>query len=135
MSKLRNLPGFGCYALILWVTGAILAGCGGSQPPIGAPSTMPQSSALAAHAGPGKSWMLPETNGDDLLYVAAADVHGAGKIYIFSFPKGKLVGKFNMPSPSGECADQQGDVWIVSPASQKISEYLHGGMTPINTLS
>ena len=39
---------------------AMLAGCGGSQPPIGAPGVMPQSRAIAMHAAGGGSWMLPE---------------------------------------------------------------------------
>jgi hypothetical protein len=28
----------------------LLAGCGGSQPPVGAPGAMPQSRAIATHA-------------------------------------------------------------------------------------
>ena len=38
---------------------ALLAACGGSQPPIGAPGAIPQSPAIAQHATRGKSWMLP----------------------------------------------------------------------------
>ena len=36
------------YALSSCAAAAMLAGCGGSQPPIGAPGAMPQVSALAA---------------------------------------------------------------------------------------
>ena len=32
------------------VASALLVGCGGSQPPIGAPGAMPQLSAIAEHA-------------------------------------------------------------------------------------
>jgi len=32
--------------LLLTTTAALLAGCGGSQPPIGAPGAMPQSGAI-----------------------------------------------------------------------------------------
>jgi len=35
------------YAATLWVASAMLAGCGGSQPAIGAPGAMPAESALA----------------------------------------------------------------------------------------
>jgi hypothetical protein len=42
------------------IMGALLAGCGGSQPPIGAPGAMPQSPASTAHATHGTSWMLPD---------------------------------------------------------------------------
>ena len=52
------------------VAAALLAGCGGSQPPIGAPGAMPQSQAIASHAARGKSWMLPEAAPTELLYVA-----------------------------------------------------------------
>jgi hypothetical protein len=38
----------------------MLAGCGGSQTPIGALGAMPQRRAIATHAERGKSWMLPE---------------------------------------------------------------------------
>ena len=45
-----KVPDFGRYALCSCVAAAMLAGCGGSLPPIGAPGPMPQSSAIAAHA-------------------------------------------------------------------------------------
>jgi hypothetical protein len=47
------------YALSSCIAVALLTGCGGSQPPIGAPGAMPQASAIAMHADRGKSWMLP----------------------------------------------------------------------------
>ena len=47
-------------ALICFAAVALLAGCGGSQPPIGAPGAMPQASALATNAGRGTSWMSAE---------------------------------------------------------------------------
>ncbi|HEY2475816.1 MAG TPA: hypothetical protein VGI19_13585 [Candidatus Cybelea sp.] len=46
--------------LQICATLALLAGCRGSQPPIGAPGATPQTSAAAAHADRGTSWMLPE---------------------------------------------------------------------------
>ncbi len=46
---------------------ALFAGCGRSQPPISAPGAMPQTSAIAMHAGRGQSWMLPEAKNKDLL--------------------------------------------------------------------
>ena len=42
---------FGRMALCSCVAAAMLAGCGGPQPPIGAPAAVPQSRASAAHAG------------------------------------------------------------------------------------
>jgi Lactonase, 7-bladed beta-propeller len=52
-------PDFGRVALSTCVAAAFLADCGGSQPTIGAPDTMPQSAAMATHVAPAKSWMLP----------------------------------------------------------------------------
>jgi hypothetical protein len=43
------------FALSSCVAAAMLAGCGGSQPPIGAPGAMAQTSATAAHADRGTS--------------------------------------------------------------------------------
>ncbi len=39
---------FSRHALTAGIAGALLAGCGSAQPPIGAPGAMPQASALAA---------------------------------------------------------------------------------------
>ncbi len=79
---------FSRYALISCVAVAMLAACGGSQPPIGAPGAIAQASAFAAHAERGKSWMRPEAKSEDLLYVFT----NSSAIYVFSYPKGKLVG-------------------------------------------
>jgi hypothetical protein len=55
-----KLSDFGRCALTCCVgAAAMLAGCGGSQPPIGAPGAIPEASAIAPHAVRGKSWMLP----------------------------------------------------------------------------
>jgi hypothetical protein len=45
----------------------LLAACGGSQPPIGAPRAMPQSPAIATHLDRSRSWMLPEAKSENLL--------------------------------------------------------------------
>jgi hypothetical protein len=59
--------GFGRYALCCCLTATVPAGCGGSQPPIGA-GAMPRTSAAATHADRGGSWMRPEAKPHDLLY-------------------------------------------------------------------
>jgi hypothetical protein len=56
ITKARSITRFA-----LGLAATLLAGCGGSQPPIGAPGAMPQSRAIAAHAGRGGSWMLSKT--------------------------------------------------------------------------
>jgi len=108
---------------------ALLAGCGGSQPPIGAPGAMPQSGAAAQHASHGGSWMLPEATGEDLIYaVVGCDFSTC----VFSYPDGRLVGTLPITG-LGICSDSQGNVFIAG--DSEVTEYAHGGTSPIATLS
>jgi hypothetical protein len=124
---------FGRLALSMGVGVAMLAGCGGSQPPVSATGAMPQSRAIANRAKRGGSWMLPDAKGADLLYVA-----GGYKIVVFSYPKGRHVGNIDgLNVTSGICSDSQGNIFIpvgISPSQSTIYEYAHGGTTPIATL-
>jgi hypothetical protein len=130
------------YALSSCVAAALLAGCGGSQSPIGAPGAMPlsQTSAIATHAGRGGSWMLPEAKGRDLLYVSS-DLYASGKsdVFVFSYPEGKLIGTLTgFSEPAGECVDRKGNVFITDTEASGagyVYEYHHGGTKPIATLS
>lgn len=81
---------FSRHSLCVIAATVLLAGCGAPQPPIGVPGAMPQSPAIAAHAEHGQSWMLPEAKGEDLLYADLSSAN-ADIIYVFSYPKGKLV--------------------------------------------
>jgi hypothetical protein len=116
---------------------ALLAACGGSQPPIGAPGAMAQGHAIAKHIQRSGSWMLPEAKSSDLLYVSATN----GDRYVFTYPRGKLVGTLTgFFGGAGECVDSSGDVFLPSlandsAASSIIYEYAHGGTTPIATLN
>ena len=115
------------YTLAIIATLA-LTGCGTQVAPTGG---APQSATTAAH---GKSWMLPEAKGEDLIYLSAA--HG---VYVYTYPKGKHVGTLTAPDyPAYECADASGDVFITSvagaPSQQGVYEYAHGGSQPINFL-
>ena len=80
--------GLGTYALTGGVSVALLAGCGGSQPPIGALGTIPQTSAIATHADRGKSWMVemsPVAASASFLSVGNDNWnHGNGDIAIFA---------------------------------------------------
>ena len=126
------------YALTSCVAIALLAGCGGSQPPIGAPGATLQSRTIATHADRGKSWMLPEAKSEDLLYAAderAGSKSSPGGVDVFSYPRGKLVGVLlGFDTPMGECVDAAGDVYVTNYGTGNIVEYAHGGSTPINTL-
>jgi hypothetical protein len=120
---------FARYILSSCVAAAMLAGCGGSQPPIGAPGAMPPF-APATHADRGKSWMLPEAKKQPLIYITAT---GSPLVSVFTFA-GRLVGQLNIGSPQGECADKAGDVWIANTGASEMVEYAHGGKKPISTL-
>src|ERR1700722_1611021 len=135
----------------------MLAGCGGSQPPVGTPGAMPQTSAIATHADRGKSWMLPGAKSEklqrqrsqaivastkhlrqDLIYFASPDKNS---VYIYTYPKGAFVGTLTgFISPNGECSDLEGNIFIVAASNQSdtsstIYEFAHGSSAPFATLS
>jgi hypothetical protein len=118
---------FGRYAFSATIAAALLAGCGGSQPPIGGTGTMPQGRAFATHAARGVSWILPEAKSRDLLYAATGD-----NVYVLAYPSGKLMGSLNV-SGSNICSDQNGNVFIPT-NGYVILEYAHGDKYPIQTL-
>ena len=110
------------FALSVCVATVMLAGCGGSQPPIGAPGAMPQSAAR-------------KTSSQDLLY---ADTD-SGMIFVYSLPDGKFEQSFHIGLSSVlECSDAIGDVFVTSPnlsGSGSIYEFAHGGSKPVATLT
>ncbi|MBV8529871.1 MAG: hypothetical protein JO104_01020 [Candidatus Eremiobacteraeota bacterium] len=127
-----------CYALSLGAVVGLLAGCGGSQTPIGAPGAMPQGRAMATHAGRGASWMLPEARNDDLLYVGNDD----REVYAYSYPRMKLVGQLlGIDAVTGGlCVDKNGDVFVTTQTNNSkgptsyVYEFAHGGTNPIASL-
>ena len=127
---------FSRFVAVLCISAAaLLAACGGSQPPIGALGEMPQSRVIATQAKHAGSWTLP-AKGSNLLYVT----DGYENVYVYEYPQGKLVGMLTgFIAPLGECADSNGDVFIVAAASKSYSssviyEYAHGGSNPVKTL-
>ncbi len=122
------------HMLITFAAAAMLAGCGGSQPPIGAAGALPQTSAIAAQAKRGGSWMLPEAKSEDLLYVANGNV---GTLTVYGYRKRNLVGTIDVGpygTETGECVDKTGDVYVTSGSYTDILEFAHGGTEPIATL-
>jgi hypothetical protein len=131
-----RIVGLSRAALGISIAAALLAGCGGSQPPIGAPGSMPQSRAIATHAAHGKSWMLPEAEREPLLYVSAYANH----VYVYSYKTLKPVGKLGFADRlEGICADARGNIWVplFDPASglAKVVKYAHGRTKRLRTLS
>jgi len=120
----------GRYALSSCVATALLAACGGSQPPIGAPGATPQSRAIAMHAERGGSWMLPGTSGQDLIYAT----NGCEGACVMSYPSGDLVSSITLSGDKeGSCSDSAGNVFITN--DTQVVEYAHAGTTPIETLA
>jgi hypothetical protein len=117
------------YTLMLGAGAALLAGCGGSQTPIGVPGAVPQSQVIATHAERGGSWMLAEAKREDLLYVSG----GCQGVCILSYPSGKLVGSFSLQFGLGACTDGKGSVFFAS--GDDLEEFAHGGTAPVATFS
>ena len=114
-----------------YLVAAMLAACGGSQPPIGAPGAMPQSRAIATHAQRGGSWMAPEAE-NRLLYVAAL----SKGVFVYSYPEGALLQSLSgFQNAAAICTANNGNVFIADeiPSASVIYEYPHGGSSPIAT--
>jgi hypothetical protein len=110
---------------------AMLAGCGGSQPPIGPPGTMPQSHVAATHADRSGSWIAQDAKGRDLLYVSNGEY--IGKVFVYTYPSGKKIGTLaSMDGARGLCVDKAGDVFVTFDAFEGGTyEFAHGGQSPI----
>ena len=82
-----------------------LAGCGGSQPPIGAPGAMAQSRAITRQAGKDPvNAAFSRAKNQDLIYAMS----GSGT-YILSYRDGTVVGHFSQTSGyAGLCSDKHG---------------------------
>lgn len=130
------------YALSISVTAGLLAGCGVSQPSIGAPGATPQSPAIATHAERGGSWMQrPKTRvqtqykmSGPLLYItnynaAVNDVtiyHANAKD-----PSPLAVITDGIEFPEGDCVDSAGTLYVANSAGTGwISEYPAGKLKP-----
>ena len=119
----------------------LLASCGGSQPPIGAPGALPQSRAIAQPVSQNK--LLPQSTRSELARGRHSISYGAllyvstrkEGIEVLAFPQGKLVGEIpaNTTVP-GLCSDPNNGHVFVTEGIDKIEEYGYGGTTPIATL-
>jgi len=142
---------FSRYALGSCVAAAMLAGCGGSQPPIGAPGAVPQNTVTLA--GPFRSGLLIRkaslafpalTQGaqrykvtEPLLYVANfgdTDVGGYVTVYdaAVNDPKPLATITNEVTVPAGDCIDGDGTLYVVNDGFNStgwVSEYPLGRTT------
>lgn len=135
----------GKYALSGGVAVALLAGCGGSQLPIGAAGPARPTPVAVARASAQRGWMLQRATSGDLVYASEKVSAYGSAVYVYSYPGGELVGELtDFPSgyyPQGLCTDSSGDVFVTtnqnlkSESQSNIYEYAHGGTSPLATLS
>lgn len=125
--------------LALGLSSVIFTGCGGVQSGSVTPVTVVQSGSQQRSG----SWMLPEAKKETLLYVSLSRVESNGDdIYVFSYPRGKLVGALSLTRyyPRGLCTDRKGNLFVTTwgnstGTNSVIYEYAHGGSQPITTLN
>lgn len=109
---------------------AFLAGCEGAQTT--AQIALPLNNATTALAkSHGHSWMLTEAQSGALIYATG----GCGGTCVISYSDGALVGSLGTGTPnrSGACSDAKGNVFIAGGST--VTEFAHGGTSPINTLN
>ncbi len=115
----RELPVKRPYLLTLVVGVSSIVGCNVAQP---SPAIVPPIAPLRA-----------DLHGRNLLY---ASTLGDKPVYVYTFPRGRLVGILNGPiGPRGMCVDRSSDIFIpfiYIPGG--IYEFAHGGGTPITYL-
>jgi hypothetical protein len=103
---------------------AVLAGCSGSQPPMGAPGSAQQSDTTATHAR-------------GLLYATAIVPSGIG-VDEYTYPRGEYVQQLKpgfFAALVTMCVDAVGILFVVAVAgNSSILEYAHGGSKPIKSL-
>jgi hypothetical protein len=77
--------------------------------------------------------MAPEAKNESLLYVS--DSYN-NDVAVYNYRTGDQVGQLDgFDSPSGQCVDAQGDVWITNYFGGQVVEYAHAGTTPLKTLA
>lgn len=121
---------FGRYMLGGFAFTAMLAGCGGSQPPIGAPGAMPQTRAIATHAERAR---LSDAGGSNDALLYAND--GCSGICIYSYPSGKPAG--SLDGSGGICPAPDGSFYKLTENSSRaivLEHYAHGATQPIETV-
>jgi hypothetical protein len=111
------------YALSIAAATALLAGCDGSQPPIGAPGATQLSRG---------SRIVPQSSGHKSILIYAGGIYGG--VYVYDYFTGKQIGKLKINAGFGGCVGANGDVFI-GQSNATTLEYAHGGTRIINTYS
>lgn len=113
---------------------AVLAGCA-APAGTGVPSAFARTAVAPRTAG-AHSWMAPDAEKIDLLYVSD---YATNDVYAYSYPQGRLRGVLSgvlsgFVYPSGLCADRAGDLFIPDSSNSTVLEYGHGSTKLKTTL-
>ena len=125
------------FALSGCIAAALLAGCGGSQPPIGAPGALPQSREIVTHAQRGGSYKTTPP----LLYVANATYTDDGVNVFRAAGKDRsslVTITDGVEDPTGVCIDSVGTLYVTNDPNSGpgwISEYPLGKTAPTTTIT
>lgn len=114
-------------SLVLLLTGAVMAACGGAVLPVVPASSTPSASRHAS------SWMAPDARKKKrLLYISNGTT---GDVYVYSYPSLEPMGMLTgFQDAEGLCADKKGHVFVTDYDAQDVVEYAHGGTSPLATL-
>lgn len=108
----------------------MLAGCGAASS-----NPSPIAAGSSVHSRASHSWAAPEAKSSNLLYISDLSDQ---VVTMYSWPKGKQLGQITgFFNPEGLCVDKSGNVWVTNDTSEgvhQITEYAHGGTTPIANL-
>jgi hypothetical protein len=123
---MRSLPITCCG---LFAALVLLAGCGGSTE-----SSLTPLSGQSASSAQHRAWMSPlASRKSKLLYVSAFN---GRDVTVYDYPSLEQMGTLTgFSSPSGQCVDAKGNVYIANFTSGVVDEYAHGGTSPIKTFT
>lgn len=114
---------------------AVLAGCGGSQPSIGAPTATIQTEEVSAsrNAATNDQREARQT----LLYFYGTGRYLNDNVYVVAWPQGVLQQVLGpIWAINGICADDKGNVFVLSWGPKGyVTEYEHGAVNPKQRLT
>jgi hypothetical protein len=124
MKKLR----IACSAVSIVAAAKLLAACGGSQPPIGAPGTMPLSRVIPAHANRGG---LLRAKAIGTLYVNSG-VSRSNAVVLLRNGTWKEIGTITdgIGNPIRNWIDAKGNLYVADTGQVAITEYAPGASSP-----
>jgi hypothetical protein len=118
-----------------------LAGCSGvsqSLPLVGGPQSAAAQPPLRAQSSKRvKSWISPDAkSASQLLYVADDFGPSGSVVNVYAWPSLTQFGVMTgFQDVEGLCTDKKGDVYVLDSESNRVTEYPHGGLVPIVSLS